>query len=85
MLTIKHKALTGDETVFDYGTRSVKFDANAVRPEGQEARPKLMVESKDGEVIDWTMPGSWYVMNDSGKTVATYWIPPIEEARQVAS
>lgn len=78
MLTLKCQRQDGSETVFDYGHRSVTLK------KGDDGQPLLMVETKEGESIDWTAPGNWYVMNDNGRTVAHYWIPAETDSKIAA-
>lgn len=64
MLTVKHIAWTGHETLTD--TRRVSY-----QPETPCTPPQVFIENPEGGVFAWA-DGTVYVMNEAGQTVSKY-------------
>lgn len=74
MLTVKQIWQNGNETV--YPARSVRYDIGSDRQAG-EPGPTVWIEAPIGEGQGGETPhqfGTFYVMNDNGKTVASYYL-----------
>lgn len=67
MLTIKHVALSGHETII----QTNRVTADAPSPTEGAVTPKIWYENPDGSTCYFDN-GNVFVMNNEGQTVATY-------------
>lgn len=67
MMTIKRVEETGHEAIHE--VKTVSF-----QPRMGEVAPVLHLEMPDGNIVQWQDGGTFFVMNENGRTVARYWI-----------
>jgi hypothetical protein len=69
MLTVRHIAPNGFEMIVQ--CEQVSFTPEGYIDDANRARPEVFIEKK-GETMIPISDGEIYVMNDAGKTVASY-------------
>jgi hypothetical protein len=67
MLTIKRIEKTGHEVVHE--VKSVSF-----QPRMGDVAPTLQLEMPSGDISTMFDGGTFFVMNEAGRTIARYWI-----------